>query len=772
MPHFSFFNAPIKNLVPTSVMSLSDCYRYIIGDTAKSRTDTLRTIADKAERSAFKAHQLDYVTPSGEFAKRSAHDLIRHSGLLCLDFDHIGERLGSIKDKLRLDETFPTILAFTSPSGDGLKVILKLNVDAANHGDMFRASTRYFELEYGILADQSGKDISRACFLCHDPEAIYRESDTPSPFRLEEYLNENSSNQSAGDIVMRKDTTGDIRGKVERLIEKVKESRVDITSRYADWLRTGFALANAFGESGRGYFHDLSRFYPGYTAAETDKKFDECMKSDNGQTTIGSLFFLAKKAGIEISNTTSFAKNHGAHSAHSAHIDQTSSETGACTFADDPELKQLSTLTDKISEKLPRILQRCIEGASSIREADVRVMASIAVISSLLPNVYGIYGGHKIYPHIFVILDGPASSGKGNGDVAKFIAKPIHDYLLKDYDSELNRYRIEHQIWENNGKEGEEPKAPLRKMVFIPADSTNSAFISQLAHNGGEGLILDMELDTVNGSFKSRHGNYSPALRKAAHHETVSMRRRGNDEYIEVREPRVALCIAGTPNQVNRFVGDAENGFFSRVQFYCLPLDLSWVSPWTPAGEVNAVSQFQEIGNTFFDEYYRPLKHHPGDIVVHLNETQKSDFDQKFYSAKYSMFTDEGISILPTVHRMGLFCYRTAMILSVLKVLECHEAIDGEIICDDDSFDAALSLSMNLLEHARFVYRHLPSSATGTNPPVEKLLQALPATFARKDYHSAAEKLGINPRTADRYMHQLVDHQRLSKEGHDCYIKS
>lgn len=772
MPLFSFFDAPIKNLVPTSVMSLSDCYRYIIGDTAKSRTETLRTIEDKAERSAFKVRQLDYVTPSGEFAKRSAHDLIRHSGLICLDFDHIPERIDSIKEKLSSDATFPTILAFTSPSGDGLKVILYLNVNMDNHGDMFRALTRYFDREYGIHADQSGKDVSRACFLCHDPSAIYRESDTPSPFRPEEYLNENSSNQSAGDIVMREYSIGDVHSKVERLIEKVKDSRVDIMPNYDAWLKGGFALADEFGEGGRGYFHSFCQLHPDYTAEDIDKKYDECLKTNRGQIKIATLFFLAKEAGIEISNTTSFAKNHGAHSAHSAHIDQTPSETAAYSFECDPNLSLLPILTDGIRDKLSKIQQQCIADTRSPREADVLFLSSLAVFSALLPNVYGVYSGHKVFPHLYIILDGPASSGKGNGDVAKFIGQPIHNDLLNRFENEMKIYRLEHQKWEKNNKEGEEPQAPRRKVVFLPADSTNSAFISQLASNGGEALVMDMELDTVTGSFRSKHGNYSPTLRKAAHHETVSLRRRGNDEFIEIMEPRVALCIAGTPNQVNCFIGDVENGLFSRIQFYCLPLDLNWISPWAATGRESVVSRFKAIGYDFFNNYFQPLSRHGGGLLVNLNGSQRAIFDERFVSAKHHLFDEEGISFLPTVHRMGLFCYRTAMILSVLKALESPETIEDEINCDDDSFEVAMSLSMKLLEHARFVYRHLPSSATGTNPPFEKLLQALPATFARKDYHSAAEKLGINPRTADRYMHQLVDHQRLSKEGYDRYRKS
>ena len=94
--------------------------------------------------------------------------------------------------------------------------------------------------------------------------------------------------------------SADTATKVENLIALLKSSHTDITADYNDWLKVGFALASEFGESGRRYFHDISSINQSYNQAESDTKYTECLKSDNGRTDISTLFYLAKNKGITL----------------------------------------------------------------------------------------------------------------------------------------------------------------------------------------------------------------------------------------------------------------------------------------------------------------------------------------------------------------------------------------------------------------------------------------------------------------------------------------
>ncbi|HAV13430.1 MAG TPA: hypothetical protein DCX06_08085, partial [Opitutae bacterium] len=123
----------------------------------------IRATTDKAERDQLK-RSLPAAMFSGTFKQRSAKDLEQHSGLLCLDFDHV-EGLAEKVDLITPDDY--VVACFISPSGDGLKVLVAVPATSDNHEEIFRQAADYFSA-YGLEADQSGKDVSRLCFLSHD----------------------------------------------------------------------------------------------------------------------------------------------------------------------------------------------------------------------------------------------------------------------------------------------------------------------------------------------------------------------------------------------------------------------------------------------------------------------------------------------------------------------------------------------------------------------------------------------------------------------------
>jgi hypothetical protein len=121
------------------------------------------------------------VTFSGTFSKRNDAALIQHSGLITLDFDHVSN-LQELKETLLLDRYFETELMFISPSGDGLKWIISIDLRECNHQDWFQAISAYIKATYQLEVDKSGKDISRACFLPHDPKVYINPNYLKCPF--------------------------------------------------------------------------------------------------------------------------------------------------------------------------------------------------------------------------------------------------------------------------------------------------------------------------------------------------------------------------------------------------------------------------------------------------------------------------------------------------------------------------------------------------------------------------------------------------------------
>jgi hypothetical protein len=169
--YFSFYKSPIKNTVPHKTATIFQIYNAITGDFYKERTDKLRSIVDPKQARQFKANNFDYCTFSGVFTSRNDKKIVQHSGLMAVDFDHL-PNLEEVRQSLLVDEYFDTQLLFVSPSGDGLKWIIEIDTRKAPHGEYFASVANYILQTYSVEVDKSGKDISRACFLPHDPQAF------------------------------------------------------------------------------------------------------------------------------------------------------------------------------------------------------------------------------------------------------------------------------------------------------------------------------------------------------------------------------------------------------------------------------------------------------------------------------------------------------------------------------------------------------------------------------------------------------------------------
>lgn len=167
---FSYFKKPIRNTRPEARVGLKLVHELIRGDAFKEATQTLREIGDEGVARNYKAEYFDYVTFSGVFSRRDRKCLEQHSGLLCIDFDHVGDP-EQLEGALLKDAFLETALSFISPSGKGLKWVVPIDLSAASHEKWFTAIRNYLEQTYRVKVDASGRDVSRACFLPHDADA-------------------------------------------------------------------------------------------------------------------------------------------------------------------------------------------------------------------------------------------------------------------------------------------------------------------------------------------------------------------------------------------------------------------------------------------------------------------------------------------------------------------------------------------------------------------------------------------------------------------------
>lgn len=171
----SFFRKPITNKWPTGKpVSLFQVYYYVRSREAMAATEELRKIANHEEARQYKGANFDYVTPSGVFTYCSDSSLVKHSGVLCMDLDYLGNRVEELFQKLVDEKTFKTLLLFRSPSGQGLKWFVHIDLARCDHRTWFTAVRRYMLMTYNLedkQVDPLCANPSRACYLGYDPEA-------------------------------------------------------------------------------------------------------------------------------------------------------------------------------------------------------------------------------------------------------------------------------------------------------------------------------------------------------------------------------------------------------------------------------------------------------------------------------------------------------------------------------------------------------------------------------------------------------------------------
>ena len=150
-------------------------FEAILSDEMNRSITKLRAEPDDKKRAALKV-KLPAVTWSGTFTNgRTGDKLLQHSGLICLDFDKL-ENVDDVRDNILANRPEFLYAVFISPSGNGLKVICRVEIlsdlsvpgISVLHGKHFRQLADYFKKNQSIVADESGKDVNRLCFLSYD----------------------------------------------------------------------------------------------------------------------------------------------------------------------------------------------------------------------------------------------------------------------------------------------------------------------------------------------------------------------------------------------------------------------------------------------------------------------------------------------------------------------------------------------------------------------------------------------------------------------------
>ena len=173
---FSVFKDLLKSKDTPYLVDLTKIVNRIKLGKSKDLIERIRTEQDKELRDKLK-QQLPCILFAGEFTERRGNALVKASGLMCLDFDKYESPEAMLRHRELLEQNPHFVLVFTSPSGQGLKGVIRISqsVTKDTFPKIFKAFKKEFDFEYW---DGSSCNIDRVCFESYDPDIFVNDSAT------------------------------------------------------------------------------------------------------------------------------------------------------------------------------------------------------------------------------------------------------------------------------------------------------------------------------------------------------------------------------------------------------------------------------------------------------------------------------------------------------------------------------------------------------------------------------------------------------------------
>jgi P4 family phage/plasmid primase-like protien len=158
--------------------ALGDVLVAIASGDVRDIVEKLRSRLANGDRKAYdmEKRKLPGVTLSAILATRDkdvpiSERVERHSGILQADFDGKDNPQltpAETRDALKSD---PHVLAaFVSPSGEGVKALVRIPARIEDHAAAFDAAKAHYMEKFGLAMDRAARDIGRLCFLSWDPD--------------------------------------------------------------------------------------------------------------------------------------------------------------------------------------------------------------------------------------------------------------------------------------------------------------------------------------------------------------------------------------------------------------------------------------------------------------------------------------------------------------------------------------------------------------------------------------------------------------------------
>lgn len=197
------FQAHVQRTSILYTRTIKEVYEMVktgghVGYDLINKTSLIQAESDHDKQNRLKKQLLPYCCFNGRFDHRADDAMVEYSCYSAIDFDGFSSEEELQQVKYWLTEVPFVQFVFRSPSGRGLKVIVAhTNTDPTRHRVLYHELLQVFNLPE---VDTKTSDLSRATFICYDPDAWWNDNCIPYCFDASKYVgsNEQSTSTSKG----------------------------------------------------------------------------------------------------------------------------------------------------------------------------------------------------------------------------------------------------------------------------------------------------------------------------------------------------------------------------------------------------------------------------------------------------------------------------------------------------------------------------------------------------------------------------------------------
>ena len=296
-------NTKVSIMEQHKVLEISSLYNAIkTGRKHKEEIEAVRKIDRQANESEYrqaKDNILSFIPSCVCKGKTGKAKNVEHvNPLIAVDIDAKDNEGVTLETMRTTINSLPYIMySSLSVGGKGMYALLPIAEENKNDFKaVFNALNEDFKA-LGLTLDGSCVNVNRERYMSYDDDEYWNT-------KCEIYTKKINIPTQAHDTHKRVESSAKTtltekdKQKVDLMIEDIKANKIQLTKNHTDTLGLGNAIANVWGEEGRGLFHLIRSQREGYDEYKTDKTFDDMLynNGDNERYGLGLIFTKYKEA--------------------------------------------------------------------------------------------------------------------------------------------------------------------------------------------------------------------------------------------------------------------------------------------------------------------------------------------------------------------------------------------------------------------------------------------------------------------------------------------